>query len=248
MKLSFRVKLLSNILPWIPIGEFSGLYNIHYILGPTARWCPMSPHVLNRWVSRLMLRYPGLTPVLVFIAFGAVHKVRHAIFGQFLPPPPVTLCHTSRDPSPKVRHTSRTPQIFTRSSTKTRTKAPCTNSLSIVRGGFCPGVLSGGLLSWRFCPGWFLSVPLLSECICYNRKLNITLNFMFHMQDKKIYKRDVTCSWPPSPLSQTVTLSRTPSPPRAWRTLWTAPLWAALSGLLFCNNRVLRYILFVKGG
>ena len=29
---------------------------------------------------------------------GAVHKVRHAIFDQFLPPPPVTLRHTSRDP------------------------------------------------------------------------------------------------------------------------------------------------------
>src|SRR6218665_541524 len=38
----------------------------------------------------------------------AVHKVHHAIFGQFLPPSPVTLCHTSRDPH-KVRHTSRTP-------------------------------------------------------------------------------------------------------------------------------------------
>ena len=49
--------------------------------------------------------------------------------------------------------------------------------------GFCAGVLSGGLLSGRFCPGWFLSVPLLSEYICYNRKLNITLNFMFPMYD-----------------------------------------------------------------
>jgi len=29
------------------------------------------------------------------VSKGAVHKVRHAIFGQFLPPP---LCHTSRDP------------------------------------------------------------------------------------------------------------------------------------------------------
>ena len=40
-------------------------------------------------------------------------------------------------------------------------------------------------MSGRFCPGWFLSVPLLSEYICYNRKLNITLNFMFHVYDKK---------------------------------------------------------------
>ena len=40
---------------------------------------------------------------------------------------------------------------------------------------------------------------------------------------KFFYKRDVTCSGPPPTLlSQTVTLSRTPSP-RAWRTLWMAP-------------------------
>src|SRR6218665_360502 len=47
--------------------------------------------------------------------------------------------------------------------------------------GFFSGVLTGDLLSGRFCPGWFLSVPLLSEYTCYDRKLNITLNFMFHM-------------------------------------------------------------------
>ena len=68
---------------------------------------------------------------------------------NFDPPPPVTLCHTSRDP-PKVRHTSRTPPIFRRPSKKSRTKVPCTNAIPIVRGGFCPG---------GFCPGWFLSVP-----------------------------------------------------------------------------------------
>ena len=66
------------------------------------------------------------------------------------------------------------------------TKIPCTNSISIVRGGFCPGVLSG-LVFVR---------SLLSQYICYNRKLNITLNFMFHMYEKNLYKRDVTCSWP----------------------------------------------------
>src|SRR6218665_275893 len=99
-------------------------------------------------------------------------------------PSPVTLCHTSRDP-PKIRHTSQTP-FLEGLVQKTRTKAPCKNSVSIVRGGFCPGVLSGCLLSGRFCPGWFLSVPLLSEYICYNRKLNITLNFMFRVYDKKM--------------------------------------------------------------
>src|SRR6218665_1252440 len=86
-------------------------------------------------------------------------------------------------PPPKVCHTSRTPRFLVGLVQKTRTKASCTNSVSIVRvsrflsGGFVRGsfvwnVSSGG----GFCP-----FPLLSECICYNRNLNITLNFMFHM-------------------------------------------------------------------
>src|SRR6218665_3983015 len=114
------------------------------------------------------------------IKLGAVHKVRHAIFGQFLPLPPVTLRHTSRDP-PKVRHTSRTPPIFRRPIRKHPDKSPlCKFCLNCSRGVFVRGVLSGGLLSERFCLGWFLSVPVLSEymCICHIRKLNITLNFM----------------------------------------------------------------------
>src|SRR6218665_1200653 len=59
---------------------------------------------------------------------------------------------------PKVLHTSRSPQ-FSRPSTKTQTKGLCTNSLSIVHKGFCPGVMSEGLLSGRLCPVWFLSIP-----------------------------------------------------------------------------------------
>jgi len=128
---------------------------------------------------------------IYFLFIGAVHKVRHAIFGQFWPPPSVALCHKSRDP-PKVRHTSRNPLFLVGLVQKIRTKALCTNSLSIVREGFCPGAFVSGLLSGRFCLGWLLSVPLLSEYICYNRKSKITLNFMFHMYDKKIYNRDVT--------------------------------------------------------
>ena len=46
---------------------------------------------------------------------------------------------------------------------ETRTKAPCTNSLSIVRKGFCSGVLSGGLLSGRFCPGGFYPFPFCQK-------------------------------------------------------------------------------------
>src|SRR6218665_2784552 len=83
------------------------------------------------------------------------------------PSPYHTLSHIPEPP--KVRHTSLTVPIFSRPSTKKRTKAPCTNSLSIVRGGFCPGVLSGGLLSGRFHLGWFLSVPILSEYMLHQK-------------------------------------------------------------------------------
>src|SRR6218665_243250 len=120
---------------------------------------------------------------------------------NFDPPPP---CHTlSHIPGPpeSTSHIS-DPQFLVGLIQKSWTKVPCTNSISIVHGGFCPGLF----------PGWFLSIPLLSQYICYNRKLNITLNFMSHMYDKNLYKRDVTC-FCPLPLSQTVTPSRTPSGP-----------------------------------
>src|SRR6218665_3526229 len=42
-----------------------------------------------------------------------------------------------------------------------------------------------GSFSGRFCPGWFCPFPFLSEYICYSRKLNITLNFMFLIYIKK---------------------------------------------------------------
>src|SRR6218665_1307188 len=78
------------------------------------------------------------------------------------------------------------------------------------------GVLFGGLarcfLSVRFRPGWFLSVPLLSEYINYNRKLNITFNFRFHMYEIFLESVMSHALGPLPPLSQTVTPSRTPSP------------------------------------
>ena|SRR6218665_1185913 len=68
--------------------------------------------------------------------------------------PPVTLYQTSRN-SPKVRHTSRTPRSFLVGLVqKYRTKPP----VQILSQLFV-GVLSGDLLSGRFCPEWFLSVP-----------------------------------------------------------------------------------------
>src|SRR6218665_1445706 len=89
--------------------------------------------------------------LLIGYGLGAVHKVRHAIFGQFLSPSP---CYTlSHIPGPQqtTAHIS-DPPIFSRPSTKTRTKAPCKNSLSIVRGRY-------------FVWGGFYPFPLLSESI-----------------------------------------------------------------------------------
>jgi len=42
-----------------------------------------------------------------------------------------------------------------------------------------------------------LSVPVLSEYTCYIRKLNITLNFMFRMYDKKIISVTSHALYPP---------------------------------------------------
>src|SRR6218665_1179277 len=54
----------------------------------------------------------------------------------------------------------------------------------VLFGGVCQRVFFvRKVLSGVFCP-----FPLLSEYICYNRKLNITLNFMFHMYYTKMYK------------------------------------------------------------
>src|SRR6218665_3373446 len=136
--------------------------------------------------------------------YGPSIKNVTLFLANFDPPPPVTLCHTSRFP-PKVRHTSRTTRFLVGLVQKSRTKVPCTNSISIVRGGLC----SEGFVRVGFCP-----LPLLSQYICYNRKLNITLNFMFHMYDTNLYKRDFTCSLPPPPVTNCHTFSD-PLPPRA---------------------------------
>src|SRR6218665_1297706 len=71
-------------------------------------------------------------------------------------------------------------------------------------GGFVFGL--EGFVREGFCP--FL---LLSQYICYNRKLNITLNFTFNMYDKK-YISVTSHALDTLLLSQTVTPTRTPSP------------------------------------
>ena len=95
-----------------------------------------------------------------FIAIGAVHKVRHAIFGQFWPPSPChTLSHIPGTPRKYVTHLG-SPPIFSRPSTKIPNKSPLYKfslncSRGFLSGGFCQGVfcLEG------FVRGCFLSIP-----------------------------------------------------------------------------------------
>src|SRR6218665_366412 len=104
---------------------------------------------------------------------GAVHKLRHTSFGQFCPP--VTLCHTSRDHSPKVRHTSRTPPFLVGLVQKSWTKVPCTNYISIVRKG--SQIVRKGVRG--FCPGWFFSVPPSITIHLFQQK--VKHHFKFHV-------------------------------------------------------------------
>src|SRR6218665_1296484 len=85
---------------------------------------------------------------------------------------PLPLSHFVTHPGTptKVRHTSRTPPIFSRPSTKIPDKSPLYKFYFNCSRRF----LSGGFVRVGFCP-----IPLLSQYICYNRKLNIILNSCF---------------------------------------------------------------------
>ena len=113
---------------------------------------------------------------------GAVHEVCHAIFDQFWHLLP---CHTLSHISgpPKVCHTSQIPQFIVVQ--RNGLKLPVQNLSQwftrFLFRGFVRGFLSG-----RFCLGWVLFVPLLSEYLRYCRKLNITFTFRFHMYVTKI--------------------------------------------------------------
>src|SRR6218665_350641 len=62
--------------------------------------------------------------------------------------------------------------------------------------GFLFGVCLGVFCLKGFVRGGFVRNTL--QYIRYNRKLNITFNFRFHMYEF-LLKCDVTCSWTPSP-------------------------------------------------
>ena len=89
---------------------------------------------------------------------------------NFDPPPPVTLCHTSRDPRKYVTHLG-LPPIFSRPSTKIPDKSPLYKFYLNCSRRF----LSGG-----FCPGWFLYVPpsvtihLLQQKVKHHFKFHVS--------------------------------------------------------------------------
>src|SRR6218665_576757 len=93
---------------------------------------------------------------------------------NFYPPPPVTLCHTSRTLQKYVTHLGPPSDFLAGLVEKIRTKEPCTNSLSIVRRVFVRGVCQGVFCLEDFVRGGFCPFLLLSQYICYKRKLNIT--------------------------------------------------------------------------
>src|SRR6218665_3880584 len=149
--------------------------------------------------ERRLAKYPSWEPSIKMSRyFGTI----------FIPFPSHTLSHILGPP--KKRHTSRNPQYF---SSMMSLQGVCLSSRrfcpGVLSGGFCPGfVCLEGFVRYRFCPS-----PILSEYICYNRKLNIIFNSRFHMYEKS-EKCDVTCSWTPSPCHKLSHLLG-PPPPRA---------------------------------
>src|SRR6218665_1624374 len=99
-------------------------------------------------------------------AFVAVHKVCHAIFGQFSPHLPfVTHPGTPKSTS----HISDPPflvGLVEKPDTNPLYKFSLNCSQRFLSWGFCPGVFSlKGFVRGGFCP-----FPHLSKYICYNRK------------------------------------------------------------------------------
>src|SRR6218665_1665747 len=83
----------------------------------------------------------------------------------------------------KVRYISEPPRIFSRPSTKNRTKAPVQILSQLFAEVFVRGLCQAVFCLEGFVRSSFRPFSLLSEYICDNRKLNITLKFMFHMYE-----------------------------------------------------------------
>src|SRR6218665_410938 len=106
--------------------RFANLTCLFYLLRVIIHHMWLSPLAVScNTYSCLALISHRFTPKKIYgrlvtgrLVNGAVHKVRHAIFGQFVPPSPLSHFVTHPGTPPKVRHTSRTPPIFRRPSTK----------------------------------------------------------------------------------------------------------------------------------
>jgi len=82
---------------------------------------------------------------------GAVHKVRHSIYGQFLLPSPMSQFVTHPGTPKYVTHLGS--PIFSRPCTKNADKTPLyTFSLNYSR-GFCPGGFVRGSFVWKVLSG-----------------------------------------------------------------------------------------------
>src|SRR6218665_2368600 len=92
--------------------------------------------------------------------------------------PPVTLCHTFRDPPKYTTHLG-PPRFLVGLVQKPGQKPPAQNLSQVFAGAFVKGSFVWKVL----CGVIFVHSPSVRIHL-YNRKLKITLNFMFHMYDK----------------------------------------------------------------
>src|SRR6218665_3672587 len=113
--------------------------------------------------------------VSTWTSVGTVHKVAYVrLFSANFDPLPL-LHFVTHDGTPQSTSHISDPPDFSRPSTKNLDKSPLYKfSLNSSR-----GFLSGGLLSGRFCPGWFLSVPPSVRIQLLQQK--VKHHFKFHV-------------------------------------------------------------------
>src|SRR6218665_1112425 len=114
-------------------------------LSPQDLWRKFPPNLIGHRSFMELLLGPSIKYVTLFLANFDPLPLSHYVAHPGIPPN-------------NTSHIS-DPRFLVGLVQKIRTKAPCTNSLSIVREGICLGAFVRGFLSVRFCPGWFLSVP-----------------------------------------------------------------------------------------
>src|SRR6218665_1668575 len=91
--------------------------------------------------------------------------------------PPLLSHFVTHPGTPKSTSHISDPTILVGLIQKSRTKPPVQILSQLFAGFLSRGVCQGVFCLEGFVRGGFCPFPLLSEYICYNRKLNITLNF-----------------------------------------------------------------------